>query len=69
MLILTKQDNEEWKSFEFAKQEDINTGDPVVVIGHGMGMLWTTTQGHITVIRTKTWIKTVQVNDPNRCSN
>ena len=48
VIKITKQDNEEWKPLEFASKEDINTGDPVVVIGHGMGMPWTTTQGHIT---------------------
>lgn len=48
VLKITKQDNEDWKTLKFADRDDYNTGDPVVIIGHGMGMPWTTTQGHIT---------------------
>ena len=48
VIKITKQDNEEWKTLKFADRDDYNTGDPVVVIGHGMGMPWTTSQGHIT---------------------
>jgi serine protease Do len=48
VLKITKQDNEDWKTLKFADRDDYNTGDPVVIIGHGMGMPWTTTQGHVT---------------------
>ena len=48
VIKITKQDNEDWKTLKFADRDDYNTGDPVVVIGHGMGMPWTTSQGHIT---------------------
>lgn len=48
IIKINKMDNEEWKALKFADPESYNTGDPVVVIGHGMGMPWTTTQGHIT---------------------
>jgi serine protease Do len=48
VLKITKQDNEDWKTLKFADRDDYNTGDPVVIIGHGMGMPWTTTQGYIT---------------------
>jgi len=48
VLKITKKDNEEWKPLKFADRDDYNTGDPIVIIGHGMGMPWTTTQGHIT---------------------
>lgn len=48
VIKINKQDDEHWKTLEFADTDDYNTGDPVVIIGHGMGMPWTTTQGHIT---------------------
>ena len=48
VIKIYKQDDEQWKTLKFADREDYNTGDPVVIIGHGMGMPWTTTQGHIT---------------------
>ena len=47
VLRIHKKDNEEWEAVEFADPSDYNTGTPVVVIGHGMSMLWTSTQGHV----------------------
>tara|TARA_B110001454_G_scaffold213192_1_gene230987 strand:+ start:458 stop:1759 length:1302 start_codon:yes stop_codon:yes gene_type:complete len=47
VLKILKKDNEEWEAVEFADPDDYATGTPVVVIGHGMGMLWTATQGHV----------------------
>ena len=48
VIKIVKIDDEQWKPLKFAKEDSYNTGDPVVIIGHGMGMPWTTTQGHIT---------------------
>jgi len=48
ILKITKQDNEEWEALEFADYKDISEGDPVVVVGHGMSMPWTSTQGIVT---------------------
>lgn len=47
ILKVTKRDNEDWKAMEFAEIDDINTGDPVVVMGHGMSLGWTSTFGHV----------------------
>jgi len=47
VLSITKKDNEEWEAVEFADNDDYSTGTPVVVIGHGMSMSWTSTQGHV----------------------
>ena len=47
VLRIHKKDNEEWEAAEFADPSDYNTGTPVVVIGHGMSMMWTSTQGHV----------------------
>jgi serine protease Do len=47
VLKIFKLDNEDWKALEWATQESIAVGDPVVVIGHGMSMPWTSTQGHV----------------------
>jgi serine protease Do len=47
VVKIYKQDNEEWKALEFAQHTDYNVGDPIVVIGHGMSMPWTSTQGTI----------------------
>jgi serine protease Do len=47
VLKIYKQDNEDWTALTLSKDEDIGVGDPVVVIGHGMSMPWTSTQGHI----------------------
>ena len=48
VIKIVKIDDEQWKPLKFAEEDSYNTGDPVVIIGHGMGMPWTTTQGHIT---------------------
>ena len=48
VLKISKLEDENWEALEFADPESYHTGDPVVIIGHGMGMPWTTTQGHIT---------------------
>jgi|TARA_R110002074_G_scaffold316885_1_gene487382 S1-C subfamily serine protease len=47
IVKIYKQDNEEWEAIEWAEKDDYNTGTPVVVIGHGMSMMWTSTQGHV----------------------
>ena len=47
VLRIHKQDDEEWEAAEFAEPDDYSTGTPVVVIGHGMSMMWTATQGHV----------------------
>jgi len=48
IIKISKQDNEDWTALEFADYKDISEGDPVVVIGHGMGMPWNNTQGIVT---------------------
>ena len=47
VLKILKKDNEDWKALEWSTQDSISVGDPVVVIGHGMSMPWTSTQGHV----------------------
>ena len=47
VLSITKQDNEDWEAVKFADNDSYSTGTPVVVIGHGMSMSWTSTQGHV----------------------
>ena len=48
ILKIMKKDNEKWEALEFADYKDINEGDPVVVIGHGMSLPWNSTQGIVT---------------------
>jgi len=47
VVKIYKQDNEDWTALKFSHDEELGVGDPVVVIGHGMSMPWTSTQGHI----------------------
>lgn len=47
VVKIYKQDNEDWTALEFSNDTDLGIGDPVVVIGHGMSMPWTSTQGHV----------------------
>jgi len=48
IVKIMKKDNETWEALEFADYDDINEGDPVVVIGHGMSLPWNSTQGIVT---------------------
>ena len=47
VLKIKKKDNEEWETLEIADYDDIGTGDSVVVVGHGMSMTFSATQGSI----------------------
>lgn len=47
IVRINKRDNEDWQALEFADPKDINDGDPIVVIGHGMSLGWTSTFGHV----------------------
>ena len=48
IIKIIKKDNEEWETLKFEEYDEIGTGDSVVVVGHGMGMTFTSTQGSIT---------------------
>jgi S1-C subfamily serine protease len=47
VIKINKREDEEWEAIEWGTKDDYNTGTPVVVIGHGMSMSWTSTQGHV----------------------
>ena len=47
VLKIKKKDNEEWETLSIADYDDIGTGDSVVIVGHGMGMTFTASQGSI----------------------
>lgn len=47
IIRINKRDNEPWEALEFADPDEIREGDPVVVIGHGMRLAWTSTFGHV----------------------
>lgn len=47
ILKVNKRDNEDWTAMEFADLKDITTGDPIVVMGHGLSLGWTSTFGHV----------------------
>ena len=47
VLKIQKKDNEEWETLEIENHDEIGTGDSVVVVGHGMGMSFSATQGSI----------------------
>jgi serine protease Do len=47
ILKINKREDEEWQALEFADPKDINDGDPIVVIGHGLSLAWTSTYGHV----------------------
>lgn len=47
VLKILKQDNEEWEPIEWGTNEDFAAGTPIIVIGHGMSMSWSSTQGHV----------------------
>lgn len=48
IIKINKKDNEEWTALEFEDYTTITTGDPVVVIGHGLSLPWNVTTGIIT---------------------
>ena len=48
VIKITKKDNEEWETLEFEEYDEIGVGDSVAILGHGMGMTFTATQGTIT---------------------
>lgn len=48
IIKIIKKDNEKWETLAFEQYEEIGTGDSIVVVGHGMGMTFTATQGTIT---------------------
>lgn len=47
VIKIYKKENEEWEAVEWGTRDDYSTGTPVIVIGHGMSMSWTSTQGHV----------------------
>jgi hypothetical protein len=47
VIKINKKEDEDWEAIEWGTKDDYNTGTPVVVIGHGMSMSWTSTQGHV----------------------
>ena len=47
VIKINKKEDEEWEAIEWGTKDDYSTGTPVVVIGHGMSMSWTSTQGHV----------------------
>ena len=47
VIRINKRDNENWEALDFADPQDIAEGDPVVVIGHGMRLAWSSTFGHV----------------------
>lgn len=47
LLRVVKLEDESFKPLEFIEPSLIREGDPVVVIGHGMGMAWSSTTGHV----------------------
>lgn len=48
IVKIKKIDDEKWEALEFADYKEISEGDPVVVIGHGLSLPWTNTQGIVT---------------------
>ena len=48
VIKIVKKDNEEWETLEFEQYDEIGVGDSVAILGHGMGMAFTATQGTIT---------------------
>lgn len=47
VIKITKKDNEEWETFEIEDHDEIAVGDSVAVVGHGMGMAFSATQGSV----------------------
>lgn len=47
VLKIQKKDNEEWTPIEWGTNENYSAGTPIVIIGHGMSMSWSSTQGHV----------------------
>ena len=47
VIKIYKKEDEDWEAIEWGAKDDYSTGTPVVVIGHGMSMSWTSTQGHV----------------------
>lgn len=50
VLRVTKKDNEDWEALTIADYDDVMVGDHVAVMGHGLGLPFTATQGEITYI-------------------
>jgi serine protease Do len=47
IIKINKREDEQWEALEFADPDEIYEGDPVVVIGHGMSLPWSSTFGHV----------------------
>ena len=47
LLKINKLEDESFPALEFIDPKEIREGDPVVIIGHGMGMAWSSTTGHV----------------------
>jgi len=47
LLKITKLEDESFPALEFIDPKLIREGDPVVVIGHGMGLAWSSTAGQV----------------------
>lgn len=47
VIKIYKKEDEDWEAIEWGTKDDYAIGTPVVVIGHGMSMSWTSTQGHV----------------------
>ena len=47
VIRIAKKDMEEWKAVEFEDADNIGEGEPVVVIGHGLSLNYSATEGII----------------------
>ena len=47
VLKIQKKDNEEWETLEIEDHDEIGVGDSVAIVGHGMGMSFSATQGSV----------------------
>lgn len=47
VMKIEKIDDEEWEPIEWGTNEDYSSGTPIIIIGHGMAMNYSSTQGHV----------------------
>jgi len=47
LIKIKKKEDEKFSPLEFVDPDSYREGDPVVVIGHGMGMAWSSTTGRV----------------------
>lgn len=48
VIKIYKKDNEEWESLAIANHKETGVGDPVAIMGHGLGLPFTATTGIVT---------------------